>query len=72
MIAWRIVATPRDVDSNNKTKNTVTTLFHAFVESGCLSLVTELVAVAFDYYDRTRALILLAALGQIMVKFSVS
>ena len=47
-------------------------VFYAFVESGCVALLTELVGMTFLYRNEVDGLIVLAILGQITVRHSTS
>ncbi|KZV75383.1 hypothetical protein PENSPDRAFT_647176 [Peniophora sp. CONT] len=64
-IGWHAVETPMIVNGEQKRRNILQTLFYAFIESGCLSLVTELVMIGFLYHEWSVALVFIAVLGQI-------
>ena len=45
--------------------------FYAFVESGCVALFSELAAITLLYHNEVDGLIILAVLGQIIVRFNL-
>ncbi|VDB89995.1 unnamed protein product [Peniophora sp. CBMAI 1063] len=66
LIGWHSVETPIVVGNGEQEKrNILQTLFYAFVEAGCLSLITELFMIGFLYRNWAVALVFLAVLGQI-------
>lgn len=73
LIGWHAVETPKVVgNSEPKRRNISRTIFYAFIESGCLSLVIELIMVGFLYHRWNIALIFIAVLGQFSVSVSPS
>ena len=73
LIGWHSVETPMVVGHGEQQRRSVfRSLFNAFIESGCLSLVTELFMIGFLYTDWAVALVFLAVLGQISVSPSPS
>ncbi|KZV68739.1 hypothetical protein PENSPDRAFT_506614 [Peniophora sp. CONT] len=65
LIAWRTVGTPKIVDARMQRDNLLPAIFYAFVDSSCLTLITDVLTVAFARHDQSISLIFLAALGQV-------
>ncbi|VDC05113.1 unnamed protein product [Peniophora sp. CBMAI 1063] len=65
LIAWRTIGTPKVVRGNQKRDGIFLKLFYVLVESGCVTLVADIVTVALGYHDQIRGFVSLAVLGQI-------
>ena len=71
LIAWRTSQTPKPISSGEK-RHIVWTIFWACVDSGCLAMITELIAIIFLYRNPAVALVLVAVLAQVSVRLQLS
>ena len=67
LIGWRTVGTPQKVGHGKRKAGIPMMVFYASIESGCLALATELVALVFLYRNPIAGGIVLNVLGQVTV-----
>ena len=70
LISWHTFRTPKVARDNGKEEGLLLKLFYALVDAGCLTLVVDIITVAFGNHDPARGFISLAVLGQISVSYA--